>query len=82
MALITKLRESMPNETLHRIFTEIVETVHEQFRLEDEYHLCETTLLNMENEVRVFAKKDNTDPHSFLSTKLLTLRKDVESQRI
>ena len=36
MQLIERLKESMPSESLHRIFTEIIETIHDSFKVEEE----------------------------------------------
>ncbi len=37
---------------------EILESVNEQFRIEEEMQVCEEQLIGMEGELRGYAKKD------------------------
>lgn len=68
----------MPSENLQRIFAEIIETIHESFKLEEESYECENALLGMEGELRTYAKKEVS---GLLSTKVINLRKDIEKSR-
>ena len=70
----------MPSDNLQRILNEILETVHEYFRIEDELQDFEGNLLMMEGELRSYAKKD-VQGTSLLSTKVINLRRDVDQQR-
>ena len=56
--MVERMRDSMPSESLRRIMGEILESVHEYFRLEDDTQFCESQLLQMESELRAYAKKD------------------------
>ena len=54
--------------------------MHECFRIEEDYQSCESQLLQLEGELRQYAKKENQGV-SLLSTKVINMRKDVEKQR-
>lgn len=80
LQLMQRMSTGMPSQSLQRIVEEILETVHEQFRLEEEMQTCEEQLNGMEGELRGFAKKDVAGA-SLLCTKVINLRKDVDRQR-
>lgn len=65
----------MPSDNLQRILSEIIETIHEGFRLEEDYQLTEQSLLLIEGELRSYTKKE---VQGLLSTKVINLRKDVD----
>ena len=76
--LIEKIAEIMPSESIRRILSEIIDSVYEQFKLGEESNELENTLLQMEGELRSYAKKEGS---GLLGTKVITLRKDVEKSR-
>ena len=78
MNLIERLRDGMPSDSLQRVFGEIIETIHECFRVEEEVNECENSLLMMEGELRGYAKKEVS---GLLSTKVINLRRDVDKFR-
>lgn len=80
MNLMERMRDAMPSDGLQRILGEILETVNEQFRIEEDLQLCESQLLSLEGELRGYAKKD-VQGATLLSTKVINLRKDVDKQR-
>ena len=48
----------MPSHTLQTIFSEIIETIYEGFKIEEESSEVENSLLIMEGELRSYAKKE------------------------
>ncbi|CDW83113.1 UNKNOWN [Stylonychia lemnae] len=80
MGLLEKIKEGMPTDNLQRIIAEIIASINERFRIEEECQSCESQLLQMEGELRQFAKKENQGL-TLLSTKVINMRKDVDKQR-
>jgi hypothetical protein len=75
MGLLERLKDAMPSDQLQRIFSEIIETINEYFRLDEEYTTVEASLLLLEGELRSYTKKDVS---GLLSTKVINIRKDVD----
>ena len=63
---------------LQRIFGDLVQTVEEGFRLDEECERAESELIGKEGELRACMKKE---VQGLLSTKVINLRKDVDKQR-
>ena len=43
--LLERLRDSVPGDSLQRLFGDLLDTVQESFRLEEDCYGCETNLL-------------------------------------
>ena len=80
LSLVERIRDGMPSDNLRRVLGEILEAVHDCFRIEDELQAFEGSLLSLEGELRSYAKKDVSGA-SLLSTKVINLRRDVDRQR-
>ena len=58
----------------------MVESISESFRLDEDFQSSEQHLLQLEGELRTYAKKEGQGA-ALLSTKVINLRKDVELKR-
>lgn len=72
---IEQISSSLPADSLRECFTAIFETITQGFHLEQEYIDRENQLVDMENELRSYAKRE---AEGLLSTKVMKLRKNVE----
>ena len=59
MIILERIRDGMPTDTLMRLIAEILDSLHECFRLEEDFQVCESNLIQMEGELRNYAKKEN-----------------------
>ena len=66
----------MPSEDLQKLVSEMQTLTGNHFKLNEDYALKEQSLLEMENQLRVFAKSDTG-----LSQKVIQLRKDIQKNR-
>ena len=57
--LLDSIKDGMPTDSLQRVIAEIIGCVNEGFRIEEECQSCENQLLQMEGELRQYAKKEN-----------------------
>jgi hypothetical protein len=75
---LDRIREALPSQELQRVFADLVSTVEESFRLEEDCERAESELITKEGELRMCMKKE---VQGLLSTKVINLRKDVDKQR-
>jgi hypothetical protein len=73
--MLLRVQEALPSAELQRIFSQLVVTVEEGFRLEEECERAEGELIGKEGELRSCMKKEI---QGLLSTKVINLRKDVD----
>ena len=73
--MLSRVREALPSSELQRVFGELVVTVEEGFRIEEECDRAEGELIGKEGELRACMKKE---VQGLLSTKVINLRKDVD----
>ncbi len=52
IAMIHRLKDAMPSPNLQRVLSEIIETIYEEFKIEEEQQETESNLLLMEGELR------------------------------
>lgn len=76
---MVRVKEAFPSESLKEVFGHIIETVHEGFRLEEEYASTESDLNSKEGQLRQYAKRE---VDGLLSTKVINIRKDVDKGRL
>ena len=76
--LMTRAKEAFPSESLKEVFAQIIDSVHEGFKIEEEYTETENALLAKEGELRQYAKRE---VDGLLSTKVIHIRKDVDKGR-
>ena len=75
---LDRISSRLPAESLREAFTRMVAAIKEGFELEEKYLEKEAILLEMENELRQYAKKE---VEGLLSAKVINLRKNVEQHR-
>lgn len=78
IALMERLQDSFPSQSLREVFGQIVEAVTTSFEMERDFMECEAGLLLKEGELRTYAKRE---AEGLLSPKVLQIRKDVEEGR-
>ena len=78
LELMARTNQAFPSESLREVFAQIIETVHEGFQIEEEYTATENELISKEGELRQYAKRE---VDGLLSTKVINIRKDVDSGR-
>ena len=74
--MVENLKQAMPSEDLQKLVSEMQILTANHFKLNEDYALKEQSLLEMENQLRVFAKSDTG-----LSQKVIQLRKDISKNR-
>ena len=76
---MARIKEAFPSEPLREVFGQIIDTVHEGFKLEEEYSSTENDLNLKEGQLRQYAKRE---VDGLLSTKVINIRKDVDKGRL
>ena len=74
--MVENLKAAMPSEDLKTLVSEMQTLNQNHFQLNEDFTLKESNLLEMENQLRIFAKSDTG-----LSSKVINLRKEIKVYR-